>query len=64
MLNRVAVELPRRTRSRRLRLETAVIVGLARRLARRLRDDPIAARVRLTKADAAGSLLAALRFIA
>ena len=27
-------------------------------------DDPIAARVRLTKADAAGSLLAALRFIA
>ena len=37
VLNRVAVELPRRTRSRRLRLETAVIVGLARRLARRLR---------------------------
>jgi phytoene/squalene synthetase len=56
--------LPRGTRDRRLRLETAVIVGLARRLAVRLRrGDPIATRVKLTKGDAAGSLLAALRFL-
>ena len=32
-LNRAALDLPRRTRDRRLRLETAVIVGLPRRLA-------------------------------
>ncbi|HST75585.1 MAG TPA: squalene synthase HpnC [Acetobacteraceae bacterium] len=63
-LNRLAVDLPRRTRNRRLRLETAIIVGLARRLTGRLRADPIALRVRLTKADAAASLLGALRFLA
>jgi hydroxysqualene synthase len=63
-LNCAAVELPRRTRSRRLRLETAVIVGLAQRLARRLRrDDPVARRVKLTKGDAAGSMLAAMRYL-
>jgi squalene synthase HpnC len=56
--------LPGRTRDRRLRLETAVIVGLARRLAARLRrGDPVATRVKLTKADAAASVLAALRFL-
>jgi farnesyl-diphosphate farnesyltransferase len=56
--------LPRNTRDRRLRLETAVIVGLAHRLAARLRHgDPIAARLKLTKADAASSVLAALRFL-
>jgi squalene synthase HpnC len=60
-LNREAPELPRRTLSRRLRLETAVIVGLCHRLARRLRRaDPIAARVKLTRTDVAGSVLAAL----
>jgi squalene synthase HpnC len=64
VLNRVAIDLPRRIRSRRLRIETAVIVGLARRLARRLRDgDPLATRVKLTKGDAACSLGAALRFL-
>jgi hydroxysqualene synthase len=63
-LNATAIGLPLRTRSRRLRLETAVIVGLAHRLARRLRHgDPIARRVRLTKADAASSVLSALRFL-
>lgn len=63
-LNRAARDLPRLTRSRRLRLETAVIVGLARRLARRLRrSDPLATRVRLTKGDAAVSIAAALRWI-
>ena len=63
-LNRTAADLPHRTRDRRLRLETAVIVGLSRRLARRLRrGDPLAARVRLRKSDALASILAALRFL-
>jgi squalene synthase HpnC len=63
-LNTEAVALPARTRDRRLRLETAVIVGLSRRLARRLRrGDPLAARVRLTKSDAVASVFAALRFL-
>jgi hydroxysqualene synthase len=62
-LNRAAVDLPRLARSRRLRLETAVIVGLAHRLAGRLRrGDPVARRVRLTKGDAVASVVAALRW--
>jgi farnesyl-diphosphate farnesyltransferase len=57
--------LPRHTRDRRLRLETAVILGLARRLAARLRrGDPVARRVRLSRADAAFAVLGALRFVA
>ena len=64
-LNAAASELPRRTRSRRLRLETAVICGLARRLTARLRaGDPLATRVKLRKTDVAASVLAALRFAA
>jgi farnesyl-diphosphate farnesyltransferase len=64
-LNRAARDLPRRTRDRRLRLETAVIVGLSHRLAARLRrGDPVARRVRLTKPDVFASLLASLRFVA
>jgi squalene synthase HpnC len=63
-LNRAATALPRRTRSRRLRLETAVIVGLSHRLARRLRRaDPVGGRVRLRPPDAIVSVLAALRFL-
>ncbi len=63
-LNRAATGLPRRTRSRRLRLETAVIVGLAHRLANRLRRaDPVAGRVRLRMPDVVTSVLAALRFL-
>ena len=63
-LNAAAADLPRRTRSRRLRLETAVIVGLARRLARRLRHgDPLATRVALTKGDAVASVVASLRYL-
>jgi squalene synthase HpnC len=63
-LNRLAPGLPAGVRDRRLRLETAVIVGLSRRLAARLRrGDPLATRVRLTKADALASILAALRFL-
>jgi phytoene/squalene synthetase len=65
VLNGAAWDLPRRTRDRRLRLETAVIAGLATRLCGRLTNgDPIAARVKLTKADAAASLAGALRFLA
>ena len=60
-LNRTARDLPRRTRDRRFRLECAVIVGLADKLARRLRrGDPLARRVKLRKADFAASLLAGL----
>ncbi len=61
-LNRDAAALPRRVADRRLRLETAVIAGLARRLAARLRrGDPLASRVKLTKPDVFISILAALR---
>ncbi len=64
-LNVQAADLPRRTRDRRLRVEVAVILGLSRRLARRLRQgDPVATRVKPRKADAAFSLLAALRWAA
>ena len=64
-LNGQAADLPRRTRDRRLRIEVAVILGLSRRLARRLRQrDPVATRVKLRKADIGGSLLAALRWAA
>ena len=64
-LNEAAADLPRRVRDRRLRLECAVILGLSRRLARRLRaGDPVAGRVKLMKRDAAGSMVAALRWAA
>jgi len=63
-LNQTAAALPRCTRSRRLRLETAVIVGLSHRLARHLRRaDPVGRRVRLRPRDAVVSVLAALRFL-
>ena len=59
-----AVDLPRRTKDRRLRLETAIILGLATRLARRLkRQDPLAERVHLTRADVAGSVVASMRYL-
>jgi hypothetical protein len=60
-LNAEATALPRLVRDRRLRIETGVIAGLARRLTARLRrNDPLAGRVKLTKVDAAGALLGAL----
>jgi len=63
-LNRAAADLPKRTRDRRLRLETAVIVALARRLTARLRrGDPIACRVKLTKPDAITAVISALRYL-
>ena len=51
-LNAQAAALPDLVRSRRLRMETAVIAALARRLTARLRkNDPLAMRVKLTKVD-------------
>lgn len=63
-LNEATIDLPRRTQSRRLRLETAVIVGLSRRLCHRLRvADPVQGRVKLARCDVAASLFTALRFL-
>ncbi len=63
-LNAQAASLPRRVRDRRLRLETAVILGLSRRLARRLRrGDPLAARVKLRPLDVVLSVAAAGRHL-
>jgi len=53
--------LPPMVESSGLRRETAVIVSLAERLARRLRrGDPLAARVKLTRGDFALALLSGL----
>src|SRR5260370_30811776 len=63
-LNVSAARLPSHVRDRRLRLETAVIAGLARRLAARLRaGDPVATRGKLTRTDVAFSLLRAAPFL-
>lgn len=63
-LNQAAAELPEIAKDRRLRMETAIIHGLARRLAHRLAsNDPLAHRVKLTKSDALFSILGAMRFI-
>lgn len=60
-LNARGADLPGAVRHRRLRMETGVIVGLSRRLARRLRaGDPVATRVKLRRMDVAGALLGAL----
>jgi farnesyl-diphosphate farnesyltransferase len=60
-LNRSGAALPGVVRDRRLRVETAVIAGLAKRLARRLRrEDPLAARVKLRRGDVVASVLTAL----
>ena len=63
-MNRFSIDLPKRTRDRRLRLETAVILNLSKRLTARLaRQDPVAGRVALTKRDKLGSAIRALRFL-
>lgn len=63
-MTRFASDLPGRTQDRRLRLETAVIIGLAKRLSRRLqRQDPLAAPVKLRRGDFAASILLALRYL-
>ncbi|MGO9817969.1 MAG: squalene synthase HpnC [Acidocella sp.] len=64
-LNEQAAELPRLVKSRRLRVETAVIAGLARRLTTLLRSgDPLATRVKLSKLDFFTATLAGLRYAA
>jgi squalene synthase HpnC len=61
-LNATAASLAPACQARGMRLESAVIVGLARRLAARLRQqDPLASRVKLGRGDIAGALLGALR---
>jgi len=51
-LNEAARDLPNRVRNRRLRVETAIIAGLARRLQTRLEShDPLATRVKLRATD-------------
>ncbi len=63
-LNAASLDLPRRVRDRRLRLETSVIVSLAHRLAKRLRaGDPVATRVKLTRSDAVFAMLASMRYL-
>jgi hydroxysqualene synthase len=60
-LNHAAAELPALVRNRRLRVETRIIHGLAKRLARRLvHGDPLADRVRLNKVDAVSAVLASV----
>lgn len=64
-LNRAGAALPGVVRDRRLRTECAVISGLARRLAARLRrEDPLTGRVKLGRGDVAGSVLRALGWLA
>ncbi|WP_158746112.1 squalene synthase HpnC [Acidisphaera sp. L21] len=63
-LNRAGAALPRRVKDRRLRVETAVIAGLAKRLTGRLhREDPLAGRVKLRRGDVVGSVLLALPWL-
>jgi squalene synthase HpnC len=63
-MNHAASELPEIVRSRRLRLETGIIHGLAKRLARRLvHNDPLASRVKLKKTDAVFSALGAMFYL-
>jgi squalene synthase HpnC len=60
-LNDTATGLPESVRNRWLRLETAIIHGLAKRLARRLaHNDPLAGRVKLKKADAVFAVLTSI----
>ncbi len=60
-LNQAGADLPGCVGDRFLRTETAVIVGLSQRLARRLRrGDPLARRVKLRGRDVAASVLLAL----
>ncbi len=60
-LNETAGRLSPQVRDRRLRVETAVITGLARHLTRRLREeDPLATRVKLHRSDVITTILRAL----
>ncbi len=64
-LNRIAADLPRLVKDKRLKVETAMIVKLAKRLTKRLRhSDPLATRVKLSKIDFASALLGSLKWLA
>ncbi len=63
-MNHAASELPEILRSHRLRMETSMIHGLAKRLARRLvHNDPGAGRVKLRKKDFVLSALGAAFYL-
>lgn len=63
-MNHAATELPEIVRNRRLRLETGIIHGLAKRLARRLvHNDPLATRVKLHKSDAVIAAVKSLYYL-
>ena len=63
-LNGIARQLPVRTVSKRLRVETGSIVSLAERLTAHLRTgDPLAGRVKLRKSDFMLSLLGSLKWL-
>jgi farnesyl-diphosphate farnesyltransferase len=63
-MNHTASDLPKVVCNGRLRLETAVIHGLAKRLARRLRyNDPLLSRVKLRKSDAVLSVLGSVLYL-
>jgi farnesyl-diphosphate farnesyltransferase len=64
-MNAAGAGLPDKVRDRRLRLETAIIVTLSHRLARRLRQgDPLATRVKLRPVDVAASVFWSARHLA
>ncbi len=59
-----ASELPGTAKDRRLRMETAVIYSLAKRLRHRLGErDPLARRVKLSKLDGMFSVLGSIRYL-
>jgi farnesyl-diphosphate farnesyltransferase len=63
-LNALAATLPAQVKNRRMRIECAIIVRLAHRLAAKLRHgDPLASRVKLSRLDMALAALAGLRFV-
>ncbi len=63
-MNHAASELPEIVRDRRLRVEVGIILGLSKRLARRLaHNDPISHRVKLGKRDAVFSALASVFYL-
>jgi farnesyl-diphosphate farnesyltransferase len=62
-LNALAATLPAQVKNRRMRIESAIIVRLAHRLATKLRHgDPLAARVKLSKFDVIAATIAGLRY--
>jgi squalene synthase HpnC len=59
-----ASELPEKAKDRRLRMETGLIYGLAKRLRTRLgNNDPLAKRVKLSKLDGVFSVLGSVRYL-